>query len=215
MIHLQDELGCHNINLVSPSHMVPQLVQALPAAVTRGLRLPLVYNSSSYDSVTTLKALDGIIDIYLADLRYASDAYARRFSQAPGYVTVSRAAINEMYRQVGNLTVDEDGVARRGLIVRHLILPHDVSGSRESIAWLSREVSPTVTVSIMAQYHPSHLAPRIPLLARPIAAQEYKAVTNTLEELGLENGWTQEMGADQNYLPDFGRQGHPFTLGAV
>jgi putative pyruvate formate lyase activating enzyme len=194
--------------------MVPQLVQALPAAVTKGLHLPLVYNSSSYDSVTTLKALDGIIDIYLADLRYASDAHAQRFSQAPDYVAVSRAAIKEMYHQVGNLTVDEDGIARRGLVVRHLILPHDLAGSRESLAWLASEISSSVTVSIMSQYHPSHRASKIPLLARPIQPQEYYAVSSIVEELGLENGWIQEMGAEDNYLPNFKREGHPFAVGS-
>jgi putative pyruvate formate lyase activating enzyme len=210
MLYLQDELGCHNINLVSPSHFVPQLVQAVLAAVPMGLRLPLVYNTSSYDSVRTLKELDGIVSIYLADLRYASNRWGKRFSGVPDYVTQARAAIQEMYRQVGDLVVDAEGIAQRGVIVRHLILPNRLAGSRESLAWLVGKVSPTVTVSIMAQYFPTHRAKQMPLLARGIISEEYSEVIDLLDELGLENGWVQEMGTSGDYLPDFAREGHPF-----
>jgi len=151
MLYLQDELGCHNINLVSPSHFVPQLVRVVLEAVPMGLKLPLVYNTSGYDAVETLRELDGIVDIYLPDLRYASDDWANRFSQAPDYVAQARQAIKEMYRQVGELVVDEFGVAQRGVIVRHLILPNGLAGSKESLGWLARDVSPRVTVSIMSQ----------------------------------------------------------------
>jgi putative pyruvate formate lyase activating enzyme len=210
MLFLQDELGCHNINLVSPSHFVPQIVRAVLEAVPRGLKLPLVYNTSSYDSVATLRELDGIISIYLADLRYASNKWGRRFSKAPDYVERARAAIREMYRQVGNLVVDEEDIARKGLIVRHLILPNGIAGSRDSLGWLVREVSPQVTVSLMSQYFPAHLAPRIPLLSRAITAEEYNEVVELVEELGIENGWMQGMGASKNYLPDFSGEGAPF-----
>jgi len=210
MLYLQNELGCHNINFVSPSHFVPQLVKALLAAVPMGLRIPLVYNTSSYDSVDTLKALDGIISVYLADLRYASNQWAKKLSQVPDYVERAREAIKEMYRQVGNLVVDEKGIARKGLLVRHLILPNNLAGSRESLAWLVNEVSPAVTVSIMAQYYPAHRAPKIPLLARKITPQEYGEVVGLLDELGLENGWVQEMDASDTYQPDFYRREHPF-----
>jgi putative pyruvate formate lyase activating enzyme len=158
MLYLQDGLGCHNINFVSPSHFVPQLVRALLEAVPMGLRVPLVYNTNGYDSVASLKELDGIISIYLPDLRYAADNWAKKFSYAPDYVGRARQAIREMYRQVGDLAVDEFGVARRGLIVRHLILPNGVAGSLESLSWLAQELSPTVTVSIMSQYLPLHRA---------------------------------------------------------
>jgi len=210
MLYLQDELGCHNINLVSPSHFVPQIVRALLEAVPLGLRLPLVYNSSGYDSVSTLRALDGIIDIYLPDLRYASDRWARKFSRAPNYVAHARAAIREMYRQVGELVLDEAGLAQRGLIVRHLILPHGLAGSQDSLTWLAKELSPRVAVSIMSQYFPAHRAGRIPLLARKLTAGEYSQVMELAERLGLENGWVQEMGAADSYLPDFDREPHPF-----
>ena len=214
MLYLQDELGCHNINLVSPSHFVPQLVRAVLEAVPMGLKIPLVYNTNSFDSVKTLKELDGIISIYLPDLRYSSDIWAEKFSQAPGYVAQAREAIKEMYRQVGELVVDGSGLARRGLIVRHLILPNGLAGSEDSLAWLAREISPTVTVSIMSQYSPLYRAQQIPLLSRTISVSERTAVLKLLDELELENGWVQEMGASENYLPDFERGGHPFSLSA-
>jgi len=210
MLYLQDELGCHNINFVSPSHFVPQLVRAVLEAVPMGLRLPLVYNTSSYDSIKSLRELDGIISIYLADLRYANNRWGRKFSRVSGYVERARAAIQEMYRQVGDLVMDDEGIARRGLIVRHLILPNRLAGSRDSLTWLANEVSPTVTVSIMSQYFPTHRAGQTPLLDREITLAEYSEVIGLLDELGLENGWVQEIGASGNYLPDFAREGHPF-----
>ncbi len=210
MLYLQDELGCHNINFVSPSHFVPQLVKAVLAAVPMGLRVPLVYNTSSYDSVASLKALEGIASVYLADLRYASNRWGKKLSAVPDYVERARDAIKEMYRQVGNLVVDENGIAQRGLIVRHLILPNSLAGSRESLAWLADEVSPAVAVSIMAQYYPAHRAPQIPLLARKITSPEYEEVLGLLDELGMENGWVQEMDASDTYQPDFAREGRPF-----
>ena len=212
MLYLQDELGCHNINFVSPSHFVPQLVRAVLEAVPLGLRVPLVYNSSGYDAVASLRELDSIISVYLPDLRYASDRWARKFSHARNYVTHARAAIKEMYRQAGDLVVGKDGVAQRGLIVRHLILPNGIAGSEESLTWLAREVSPTVTVSIMAQYYPSHKARDERLLSRTISQSEYEDILSWLDEAGLENGWVQEMGAAENYLPDFDREGHPFSV---
>ena len=210
LLHLQNELGCHNINFVSPSHFVPQLVRAVLEAVPMGLRIPLVYNSSGYDSVATLKELDGIIDIYLPDLRYASGDVAEKYSHAPDYVACAHRAIEEMYRQVGNLIVDDSGLAQRGLIVRHLVLPNRLAGSEESLKWLAQELSPTVTVSIMSQYVPLHKARRIPLLSRRISVAEYETVLRLLHDLGMENGWTQEMGASDNYIPDFAQEGHPF-----
>lgn len=212
MIYLQNELGCHNVNLVSPSHFIPQLVQAVLLAVPMGLRIPLVYNSNGYDSLNSLIELEGIIDIYLPDIKYASDALAMKYSQARSYVTHSREAIREMYRQVGELTLDADGIAQKGLIVRHLILPNDIAGSRDALSWLARELSPEVTVSIMAQYFPCHRAPRVPLLSRRVNPSEYNLVIDLVRELGLENGWVQELDAAENYLPDFQRQGHPFHL---
>ena len=210
MLYLQDELGCHNINFVSPSHFVPQMVQSLVEVVPMGLRLPLAYNTSSYDSVKSLRELDGIISVYLADLRYASNKWGRKLSQASDYVERARAAIQEMYSQVGDLVVDDEGIAQRGLIVRHLVLPNRLAGSRDSLTWLAHEVSPAVAVSIMAQYSPVHRASQIPLLSRTISPAEYSEVARLVGELNLENGWLQEMDASKNYLPDFSSQDDPF-----
>ncbi len=215
LLHLQNGLGCHNVNFVSPSHFVPQMVRTVLEAAGMGFELPLVYNTSSYDSLATLKALDGIVDIYLADLRYASDRWAWQLSRAPGYRAHARAAIAEMYRQVGLLKTDGDGVARSGLIVRHLVLPDGLAGSRESLTWLATEVSPEVTVSIMSQYHPAHRADRVPSLRRTITRVEYDEVVDLLGSLGMENGWVQGMGSDGDYLPDFGGDGHPFEAPVV
>ncbi len=212
MLYLQDELGCHNISFISPSHFVPQLVRAVLEAVPLGLSVPIVYNTNAYDSVESLEALEGIVDVYLPDLKYASDAWAAKFSRTADYVAHARRAILEMYRQVGHrLVVDDSGLAQRGLIVRHLILPNGLAGSRQSLTWLVREVSADLTVSIMSQYYPSHLASRIPQLARQISPSEYLTVLKLLDELGIENGWVQEMGAAEEYLPDFELAGHPFS----
>jgi len=211
MLHLQDELGCHNINFVSPSHFVPQLLRAVVEAVPMGLRVPLVYNSSGYDSIASLKELDDVISVYLPDLRYASDKWAKKFSYAPDYVARARQAIKEMYRQVRDLVVDESGLARKGLIVRHLILPNGLAGSEESLTWLVRGLSATVTVSIMSQYMPMHRASRIPLLSRKVTVDEHETVLQLLTDLGIENGWVQEMGAAEEYLPDFEREDYPFS----
>jgi len=209
MLYLQNELHCHNINLVTPSHFVPQIVNALVAAVPQGLHLPLVYNTSSYDSLKTLKELDGIISIYLADIRYASNELGRKYSRARNYVDHARAAIIEMQRQVGDLVTDGDGIAQKGLIVRHLILPNGIAGSAESLSWLVKEVSPRVAVSIMAQYYPTHRAHKYHDLNRKITPQEYQAVVDIVEKLGIENGWLQDLDSTDSYRPDFTDE-HPF-----
>jgi putative pyruvate formate lyase activating enzyme len=154
MLYLQDELGCHNINLVTPIHFVPQIVKALVEAIPMGLHLPLVYNSGGYDSLETIQTLEGIIDIYLPDLRYASNENGKKYSQSLTMQKENRAKLSKMYRQVGDLKVDENEVAYQGVIVRHLILPNGLAGSEDSLTWLAHEVSPTVTVSLMSQYHP-------------------------------------------------------------
>jgi len=212
MLELQAQ-GCHNINLVSPSHFVPQIVAALAIAVPMDLKLPLVYNTNAYDSLETLKELDGIVDIYLPDIKYSDDKKAIRYSSAPNYTTISRQAIKEMFRQAGELMLDGEGIAQRGVIVRHLILPENIAGSRESLKWLAQEVSPEITISLMSQYHPTHHASRFPEIARHISQAEYNEVMRALEESGLENGWVQGMDAPQNYLPDFEKEGHPFEAG--
>ncbi len=212
MIYLQDNLGCHNINFVTPSHFVPQIVRAVVTAVPMGLRVPLVYNTSSYDSLQTLREIEGIFDIYLADLRYSSNENARKYSRVHHYVESSREAIKEMYRQVGNLETDGEGIARKGLIIRHLVLPNDIAGSEKSLRWMADEISPEVTVSIMSQYHPAHRAHRYPPLDRRITPKEYADVVSLVEELGMVNGWMQGVESPGYYLPDFQRDDNPFQV---
>ena len=210
MIRLQDELKCHNINFVSPSHFVPQIVRSIGEAVPIGLHIPIVYNTSGYDSLDTIKELDGIVSIYLPDLRYASDREARRYSQAKAYVAHARQAIKEMHRQVGDLVIDKNGLAQRGLVVRLLILPNRLAEVEESLQWIASELSPSVTVSIMSQYSPQHKAPHIPLLSRRISPTEYESVLRRLSDLSMENGGLQGVESSDYYLPDFERKGHPF-----
>jgi putative pyruvate formate lyase activating enzyme len=210
MVGLQ-ESGCHNINLVSPSHFVPQIARTLIEAVPMELRIPLVYNTGSYDSVRTLQSLDGIISIYLADLRYASDRWARKYSHARYYVENARAAIKEMYRQVGELKTDGQGIAQKGLIVRLLILPENIAGIEESLTWLAQELSSKITISVMSQYYPTHKARKIKPLSRKITTNEYNEVVKLLDQLGIENGWVQELDSPEHYLPDFTRKEYPFT----
>ena len=209
MMELQKQ-GCHNINFVSPTHFVPQIVQALVLSVPQGFKLPLVYNTNAYDSVETLRELEGIIDIYLPDLKYSDDAMALKYSDAAAYVFYARNAIQEMYRQTGELSLDEYKIAMRGVIVRHLILPRGVAGSRQSLIWLAQEISKNITLSLMSQYYPTHRAVGFAEIKGRISRGEYDEVLAILDECGLENGWVQDMDAPESYLPDFNKEGHPF-----
>ncbi len=154
MLELQAD-GCHNINFVTPEHVVPQIIEALPLAIERGLRLPIVYNTSAYDSMESLELMDGIVDIYMPDFKYWDSEMARKYSRAPNYPEVARRTIKEMFRQVGDLVMDEHGLARRGLLIRHLVMPGDIAGTREVTRWIARELSPTTYVNVMAQYYPA------------------------------------------------------------
>ncbi|MGA9750505.1 MAG: radical SAM protein [Acidobacteriota bacterium] len=201
--------GVHNLNWVSPSHVVPQAVEALAVAARRGLRLPVVYNSNGYDDVDTLRLLDGIVDLYLPDLKYADDAAADELSRAVGYAANAQAAIAEMWRQVGPLQLDEEGQAIRGLLVRHLVLPNGLSQTREVLRFLA-SLGPDVAVSLMAQYSPQGRAFDHPLLGRPLHTGEYASAVEALEESGITEGYVQELTAQSTYLPDFSAEGHPF-----
>ncbi len=206
MLHLQ-EIGCQNLDWVSPTHVVPQLVGALALARAKGLNLPVVYNSNGYEELATLQLLEGIVDIYLPDLKYADTAAAAQYSAAPGYPDIALRAIREMYRQVGGLAVNAAGVATRGVIVRHLVLPHNIAGSRTALRRLAEEVSPDITVSLMAQYYPTHRALKYPELARQLTAAEYEAALDAFADAGLENGWAQDVAtAPDSYQPDFTRE---------
>ena len=212
ILYLQDILGCHNINFVSPSHFVPQIMRAVLEAIPMGLKIPLVYNTNSYDSLKTLKELNGIIDIYLPDLKYSSDSLANKLSEALDYVKHSQNAIKEMYCQVGDFVVNNSGVAEKGVIVRHLILPNHLAGSHKSLSWLAKVISPRIAISLMSQYHPTHQAYKYPQLSRPITISEYEEALEVMEELDLGQGWAQDMISHKLYLPNFKSRMHPFNL---
>ena len=185
MLALQQR-GCHNINFVSPTHVVPQILEALQVAAGLGLSIPLVYNSGGYDSMETLKLLDGIIDIYMPDMKYSDDMNARRFSGVKEYPSVNQAAVKEMHRQVGDLELDEHGVAKRGLLVRHLVLPNGIAGTEGVVRFLAQEVSLNTYLNVMAQYYPSHRAFKIPVLSRPLTREEFAQAVKLAREHGLE-----------------------------
>lgn len=184
MVSLQAR-GCHNINLVSPSHVVPQILEALELAVQSGLRIPLVYNSGGYDSVETLRMLDGVVDIYMPDMKYSDAETARQLSGIEYYPEINRAAVKEMHRQVGDLEIDEQGVARRGLLVRHLVLPEDLAGTKATVDFLSREISRNTYLNIMAQYHPCYRASDIAGLDRRVSSMEFAEALSLARAVGL------------------------------
>jgi putative pyruvate formate lyase activating enzyme len=208
MLDLQQR-GAHNINFVTPTHWVAAILAALPYAIEGGLRLPLLYNASGYERVETLRLLEGVIDIWLPDCKYVDDEVARRWSGLPDYVRYNRAALREMYRQVGPELILGDagdpgectpsagrnlsaGIARRGMIVRHLVLPGGLAGTAQALQWLATCLSPQIHVSLMNQYFPAYRSVDDPLLGRKVTEDEYAAALDALDVAGLENGWIQE-----------------------
>lgn len=188
MLRLQRS-GCHNINFVTPTHFTPQIVEALVKAVDGGLSIPLVYNCGGYESVQTLRLLGDIIDIYMPDIKYSDNETARRFSGAPRYWDVVRGAIREMQSQVGDLEIDDRGIALRGLLIRHLVLPNRLAGSRAVLEFVSREVSVNSYINIMDQYRPAYGAIRYDELGRTITSSEYEEVLEWASALGLHRGF--------------------------
>ena len=186
MLSLQSQ-GCHNINLVSPTHVVPQILEALEIATESGLHIPLVYNSGGYDSEETLKLLDGIIDIYMPDMKYGNEETARKLSGIENYPEINKTAVKEMHRQVGELQIDREGIAQQGLLVRHLVLPYGLAGTREVVNFLAQEISPYTYVNIMAQYHPCYQAYQVPSLARRITTQEFQEAIDLAYQAGLQH----------------------------
>lgn len=184
MIHLA-ERGCHNINFVTPTHVVPQIIEALILAIDKGLRVPLVYNSGGYDQKETLELLDGIFDIYMPDFKFWGDKWADRFCDAPDYEEVARAAIKEMHRQVGDLVVDDEGLALRGLIVRHLVMPNNVARTEKIMEFLSKEISPNTYVNVMDQYRPCGTADKDESINRQLTGQEYRDAVSSAKNAGL------------------------------
>jgi putative pyruvate formate lyase activating enzyme len=210
MLELQAS-GCHNIGLVSPTHFSAPIMRSIFIAVKRGLHLPIIYNSNGYDSVETLQLLDGIIDIYLPDLKYGLNEFGQSYSGAENYFDFGKIALKEMYRQLGNEWICRNGILLRGLIIRHLVLPNDLSASEEALTFIARELSPELHISLLSQYHPLHKANKYELLNRTLRESEYVRVIGIMEKLGLSFGWIQELSSSAHYLPHFNEsREHPF-----
>ena len=214
MLELQTR-GCHNIGFVSPTHFAPQLVRAIFIAAEKGLHLPIVYNTNAYDSVEVLRLLDGIVDVYLPDLKYAGDAEGYTYSKVRGYKTYARQAIKEMFRQTGDkLIFDANGLLQKGLLIRLLVLPNDIAGIEENLRWIKEELSPRTAISLMAQYYATNRAAtdeRYILLSRRISEREWFEAVSILEELEMEEGFMQEYeSASHYYRPDFTDAKKPF-----
>jgi putative pyruvate formate lyase activating enzyme len=188
MIGLQRE-GCHNINFVTPTHYVPQIVAALPEAIELGLTIPLVYNCGGYESLEVIKLLDGIIDIYMPDAKFAREKDAARYCNAPDYPPVLQAVLLEMHRQVGDLIMDEAGVAYRGLLIRHLVMPHGVTGTEEIMSFIAQKLSPHSYVNVMDQYRPLYRAGEYPEIDRPLSVREYREAIEIAAAAGLHRGF--------------------------
>jgi putative pyruvate formate lyase activating enzyme len=186
MLELQ-AAGCHNINFVTPTHVVSQILEALVLAVEGGLRLPIVYNTSAYDSIESLQRLDGIVDIYMPDFKIWDSRMAIKYLAAKDYPQVARRAIKEMHRQVGELKIDEQGLARRGVLARHLVMPGGVAGTREIVRFLAREISSHTYLNIMAQYYPAYKVSneKFPEINRRITQQEYAEAITAAQKAGL------------------------------
>lgn len=186
MLHVQ-ELGCHNINLVSPSHYTHAIACATEIAAHSGLNLPLVYNTNAYDSLETLRQLDGVVDIYMPDLKYSDNGVAEQLSGVAGYVDAARAAIAAMHSQVGNIVLNDEGVALRGVLIRHLVLPYDLAGSRASLDWIAQALGLGVSINLMSQYRPAYRAALDERVTRPITRDEYRSVVEHARALGFTN----------------------------
>jgi putative pyruvate formate lyase activating enzyme len=184
MFHLQDR-GCHNVNFVSPTHVIPQILEALLIAAQRGLRVPLVHNTGGYDSLEALRLLDGVVDIYMPDMKYADSEAGLKYSKVKEYPRVNQAAVREMHRQVGDLVLDVNGVALRGLLVRHLVLPNGLAGTREIVKFLAEELSPKTYINIMAQYRPMYKAREYPEIDRRPSPDELQEAVDLALEAGL------------------------------
>ena len=214
MLELQAK-GCHNIAFVSPTHFAPQMARAILIAAEKGLRLPIVYNTNAYDSVEVLRLLDGIVDIYLPDFKYADNDAGFQFSKVRGYTDHAREALKEMFRQTGDkLIYGEDGLLKRGLVIRLLVLPNDLAGIEENLIWIKKNLSPRTAISLMAQYYATNKAAtdeRYILLSRRISEREWSKTVEILEDLEMEEGFLQEYeSASYYYRPDFNDKEKPF-----
>ena len=198
MLTLQEQ-GCHNINLVTPTHYLAHILEALALAIPKGLHIPLVYNTSGYELPQTIELLNGIIDVYLPDMRYGREKEAIELSDAPGYPQYNQAAVTCMHAQVGIPEFDSQGIIRSGLIIRHLVLPHDAAGTETIMRFIAEQISTDTYISLMSQYTPYYQATAHPQLNRPISEQEYRHAQSIMENCGLANGWIQEAGGLEHF----------------
>ena len=200
----QQEKSVNNINLVTPTMYVYQIIDAIKLAKKNGLSIPIVYNTNSYENIETIKMLDGLIDVYLPDLKYSSNLLSKKYSNAPNYFETATKAILEMYKQVGSVKLNNDGIITKGVIIRHLILPNHIQNTKNILKWIHENMKDDVYVSIMAQYFPTYKAKEDLSLNRKITRKEYKIVENYIYELGLKNGYMQDLGEhEEEYVPKF------------
>lgn len=203
MIKQQDK-NANNINLVSPTIYVPLIIEAIKIAKKNGLKIPIIYNTSGYEKIETLKMLEGYIDVYLPDFKYFFNELAIKYSKAPYYVEYATSAIKEMYRQVAYPKLDENGIIKKGLIIRHLVLPNQIENSKKVLKWIEQNIDNRVFVSVMAQYFPCYQAKKMHGLNRKLTKDEYAEIENYLYNLNLENGYIQELGEhEEEYVPKF------------
>lgn len=205
-----EKQGAHNINLVSPTPYIPQIAQAIIKARSRGLQIPMVYNSNGYEEVSALTQLEGLIDIYLPDLKYSDTTNARKFSEAPDYFMSATKAILEMHRQVGSPVLDTTGLMTKGLMIRHLMLPGQLADTLQVLRWIAEHLPRSVAVSLMAQYLPTYRAGQLAPLNRRLTRREYDKAVHALLDLDLETGYVQELtAADEGFVPSFDGTGVP------
>ena len=202
MLELQAE-GVHNINLVTPTHFSIQLIKALQLARKKGLTIPVVWNTNSYEKVEVLQKLEGLVNIYLADFKYASNATAEKLSQAKDYFSIATKAISEMYRQVGHIKLNKDGIAIKGLAIRMLVLPENANGTEKLLKWLADNIGNDVSLSLMSQYYPAWQADKYPETARSLSYSEYELAMELAEKYGFENCLIQELTPSADWTPDF------------
>ncbi len=200
----QQGKNAHNINLVTPTMYVYQIIEAIKIAKSNGLNIPIIYNSNGYENIETIKLLDGYIDIYLPDLKYYTGSLSNKYSKVNNYFEIATNAIKEMYNQVGNATFDGEGLIKKGVIIRHLVLPNHIQNTKNILKWIKENMPEDIYVSVMAQYFPTYKANEDNLINRKLSKKEYKEVLNYLYSLDIKNGYIQDLGThEQEYVPDF------------
>ena len=200
----QQEKNAHNINLVTPTMYVYQIIEAIKIARNNGLKIPIIYNSNGYENIETIKLLNGYIDVYLPDLKYYTNELSKKYSNVDNYFEIATKAIKEMYNQVGTAKFNDNGIIQKGVIIRHLVLPSHIQNTKNILKWISENMPDDIYVSIMAQYFPTYKSKKDNLINRKLSKKEYREVLNYLYSLDLKNGYIQELGEhEEEYVPNF------------